>query len=153
MSRGFSLLELVAVMVIAGIIAVLAIPYFADSGTQATWFADEVKAAMRYAQRQAVAQRRCVFVHVTSSQVSLFYGDTSCVITGTQLTFLATSVPGKSPGDAYAIGAPSGATISNNLGALPLDFSFNGLGQPSTAVSLSVGGRSIIVATETGYVQ
>ena len=147
-AAGYSLLELVVTLVIAGILAAIAIPRFTDSESKATWFHEQVKAGVRYAQRQAVAQHRCVFVQVTGTQVSLFYGDTSCVITATPLTFLATTAAGKSPGDPYVLDAPSDVTIPPTT-----TFRFNGLGQPDTAVSLSVGGRTISVTTETGYVQ
>jgi MSHA pilin protein MshC len=146
---GYTLLELVLVIVIAGIIAAVTIPRFTDAESKATWFHEQVKAGIRYAQRQAVAQRRCVFVQTTSTQVKLFYGDSSCAITGTPLTFLATMAEGKAPGDAYVLDAPSGVTISPAT-----SFSFNGLGQPSASnISLSVGGKTIAVAAETGYVQ
>jgi MSHA pilin protein MshC len=146
---GYSLLELVVTLVIAGIVAAIAIPHFTDSESKATFFHEEVKAAVRYAQRQAVAQRRCVFVNVTQTQVKLFYGDSSCAITGTPLTFLATMAQGKAPGDAYVLDAPGSVTMSPD----PTTFRFNGLGQPNGAVSFSVAGRAISVAAETGYVQ
>ncbi len=150
-ASGFSLLELIVALVIAGILAAIAIPRFTDSESKATGFHEEVKAAIRYAQRQAVAQRRCVFVQVSATQVSLRYGDPGCAAPGTPLTFLATIAQGKAPGDAYVLDAPSGVTIASSVSP----FSFNGLGQPSSVsdISLSVGGRAITVASETGYVR
>ena len=145
--KGFSLIELVVVILLTAILAAVALPRFTDTESKATWFHEQVKGGLRYAQRQAVAQRRCVFVQVAATDVKLFYGDSSCVITATPLTFMSTSAEGTAPGDPFALAAPSGVTLS------PVTtFSFNGLGQPSAGVSLSVAGKSITVAAETGYV-
>jgi MSHA pilin protein MshC len=137
---GFSLLELVVTMVIVGILAAVAIPRLTDAESKATWFHEQVKAGVRYAQRQAVAQRRCVFVAASATQVSLFYGDTSCAITTAPVTQLAT-------GGAYVLVAPSGVAI------VPATFSFNGLGQPTPPVTLNVGGKTVEVIAETGHVR
>lgn len=140
--RGFTLAELVTVIAIAAILAALAIPQFSFRDIDASWFHEQVRSSVRYAQRTAVAQRRCVFVSVAATQLSLFYGDGSCAITAAPVTELATN-------QAYVINAPSGVTLSS----APNPFSFNGLGQPSSAASLSVSGRTVTVNAESGYVQ
>lgn len=142
---GFSLLELVVVIAIAGILAALAIPRLTDRESKASWFHEQVKAAVRYAQRQAVAQRRCVFVSLsaTDPQLQLLYGNSSCVVTATALTDIATGAP-------YALSAPSGVALS----PVPSSFSFDSLGRPTGgAVSFSSGGGTITVNAESGYVQ
>lgn len=141
---GYTLVELVTVILIAAILAALAIPLFNPAQIDASWFREEAKAAIRYAQRQAVAQRRCVFVTVSPAQLALHYGDANCAITGTPLTNITT-------GAAYTVGAPAGVTAS----ATTSPFSFNALGQPGpiAGVTVTVGGGSIVVAGETGYVQ
>jgi MSHA pilin protein MshC len=141
-TEGFTLAELVIVIVIAAILAAIAIPQFNLREIDATWFHEQVRSGVRYAQRTAVAQRRCVFVSVTPTQVSLLYGDSSCAMTATPVTDLATN-------QAVVLTAPSGVT----LGAAPNPFSFNGLGQPSAAASVSVDGKTVTVNAETGYVQ
>jgi MSHA pilin protein MshC len=139
---GFTLAELVIVIVIAAILAAIAIPQFNLREIDAAWFHDQVRSGVRYAQRTAVAQRRCVFVSVTATKLSLLYGDAGCAITAIPVTDLATN-------QAFELTAPAGVT----LGAAPNPFSFNGLGQPSSAASVSVDGKTVTVNAETGYVQ
>ncbi|MGD9600101.1 MAG: Tfp pilus assembly protein FimT/FimU [Steroidobacteraceae bacterium] len=141
-ARGFTLAELVTVIVILAVLAAIAIPQLNFRGLDEAWFHEAVRTGVRKAQRTAVAQRRCVFVVVTPNQLSLRYGDAGCAVTATPVTELAT-------GGAFVVNAPSGIALS----AAPNPFSFNGLGQPSAAASVSVGARTILVNAETGYVQ
>jgi MSHA pilin protein MshC len=141
-AKGFTLAELVIVIVIAAILAAIAIPQFNQPEIDAAWFHEEARSTVRYAQRTAVAQRRCVFVQVAPPQLRLFYGDAGCVITATAVANLASGNP-------VEITAPSGVALS----AAPNPFRFNGLGQPSAAATVTVGGRTIVVNAETGYVQ
>ena len=136
-ARGFSLTALVVVLVIVGILAALTLPRLLDSETQASWYVEQVRAAVRYAQRQAVAQRRPVFVEVQASQVRLCY-DAACASVLAQFA----------DGQPYVLAAPTGVTIV----AVPT-FSFDGLGRPPAAQTISVGGQIITVQAETGYVQ
>ena len=120
-NRGYSLAELVIVIVIAAIMAALAIPLFNQPQIDATWYHEQVRAGVRYAQRTAVAQRRQVFVLVEAGpRLALCYAD-PC---GARVTELAT-------GNIFVLNARTGVTLS--ISASPL--SFNGLGQPSSGAS------------------
>jgi MSHA pilin protein MshC len=141
-AKGFTLAELVVVIVVAAILAAIAIPQFNQPEIDAAWFYEQARSTVRYAQRTAVAQRRCVFVQVTPPQLLLFYGDAGCAIPGAAVSDLASGQP-------VEITAPSGIALS----AAPNPFRFNGLGQPSAAATVTVGSRTIVVNAETGYVQ
>jgi MSHA pilin protein MshC len=140
-ARGFTLMELVVVLVLAGILAAVAIPHFTGSESNATWYAEQVKAAVRYAQRQAVAQHRSIYVCVQSSSISLGY-DSSCSGAVNQSGAMI-QIP-------QQLNAPSGTALSSTN----VPFSFDAFGRPSpnTDITLGVGARSIRVTIETGYV-
>ena len=141
-AKGFTLAELVVVIVVAAILAAIAIPQFNQPEIDAAWFYEQARSTVRYAQRTAVAQRRCVFVQVTPPDLRLLYGDSNCTIPATPVRDLAR-------GGDVEITAPTGVALS----AAPNPFRFNGLGQPSAAATVTVGSRTIVVNAETGYVQ
>jgi len=133
--RGYTLMELVLVLVISGILAAIVIPQFNPREVDASWYFEKSKAAVRYAQRQAVAQRRPVYVVVGAASIQLCY-DAGC----------ASPVSDFGTGAPYVAAAPSGVALT------PVTFSFNGLGQPSGGTTFSVGAFSLTVIAETGYV-
>jgi MSHA pilin protein MshC len=135
MNRGFSLMELVTVIVIAGILAAVVMPQFNQREIDSSWYYEQARAAVRYAQRQAVAQRRTVFVVVNPPSIQLCY-DAACP-GGPAVSDFAT-------GAAYSVTAPAGVALT------PLVFSFNSLGQPSAGAPFFIG--PIEVEPETGYV-
>src|SRR3954470_22184637 len=140
---GFSLIELVVVMVIAAILAAVAIPQFTDSESKAAWYTEQVVAAVRFAQRQAVAQHRPVYVCVQANALNIGY-DNACAGAADRGAAVI-QIPQK-------FNAPSNVTLSST--ATP--FSFNALGQPSpiggATVTLIGAGKSVTVTGETGYV-
>jgi MSHA pilin protein MshC len=140
-NRGFTLVELITVMIIVGIISAVAMPkFFSRSDYDGREFYDQVKATLRHAQKIAIAQRRFVCVVAASRTVTVTYGATSTC--GSQLT----SPEGKNP---YTVTSPtSDVTLSSAT------FSFDALGRPSAAQSVTVSGyaSSITVEAETGYV-
>lgn len=148
LQRGFTVIELIMVIVIAGILAIAVAPRFFDNSMfQSRGFADQVQASLRYAQKIAIAQRRFVCVNIASNSLSLAIG--TAATCGTPLTSL-------SGGGNYVFNAPAGVTVTSAA------FDFNALGRPvdasgtplgaQTTITISGATNSIIVEAETGYV-
>jgi len=110
-------------------------------------FYDQSLAAVRYAQKVAIAQRSQVFVVVAPA--SLPASLSVCFDAG-----CATPVVDPGSGSALTVVAPGGVTLSMSQPS----FAFTGLGSPSgvaTPVLVTVSGvpvRSFTVEPETGYV-
>ncbi len=154
---GFTIVELVAVIVITGIIAAIAAPRFIGvDAFDARGSFSTLVSALRYAQKTAIAQRTtvCMSVDTTTKIVTLTYrnsADCSLASTGTA-TDPATQA-------AYS------KTLSNNvtITAPVSTIGFDGLGRPVpnaastfTITNAVVPGESIRVITveaETGYVR
>lgn len=156
--RGFTIVELVTVMVIIGIIAAVSAPRFVGRdafdarGSYAT-----LMSALRYAQKTAIAQRTTVCANIDTAAriVTLTYrnppNDCSTASIGTVI-------------DPATQAAYSKALSGNvNLTASVATLGFDGLGRPipnatatytvQNAVVTTEPARTITVEAETGYVR
>lgn len=145
--RGFTLIELIMVLVLLGVLAVFLAPRLNTKDFEARGFHDETLAFLRYAQKTAIAQRRTVCVGFTASTATLSFDPNAGTANCTQ------SLRGPSGPD--QISAPAGTAY---LGQPAAALRFNPLGQPSQAVAMQVAlsgtpiGPTITVEAETGYV-
>lgn len=149
---GFSLVELIAVVVILGILAITVYPRFSNQGFDEAAFAQEMATALRYAQRLAVNSRCPVRVRVDAAneRLDLFYpdGTVAGACGPTPPTFNSNvTVPGVR-GGAYAVVAEPGVDVTTGLALY-----FDALGAPVPGGgSVSVGSHTVTVDNVTGYV-
>src|SRR6266705_2490432 len=147
--RGFTLYELIAVIVVAGILAVSAFAIFDKSEFDAQGFGDYVLAALSQGQKLAIAQRRPVRVTIASGQVTLEYCQAqNC--SGPWVAFPTGVRP-----DGGAIAAPTGVVLASSVSP----FQFTPLGGTNAAnvqitiTTTSTGAtRTLVVEAGTGYV-
>lgn len=149
-AHGFTLVELIMVLVLLGVLAVYAVPRVLNTGDFfARGFHDQSLAYLRYAQKTAIAQRRTVCVVVGASTITLSMANAAASIN------CPTALPG--PSGEFNLAARNGVSFASGTGS----FNFDALGQPlnadGTAAAtrvLQVGNvsRSITVESATGFV-
>lgn len=163
--RGFTLIELIMVMVMLGVLAVFAAPrIFNSDDFYARGFHDETLGLLRYAQKTAIAQRRTVCVAFTSNQISLTIAAAASDLTCPPTASL--SGPNGTPRiEARSIVTFNPGPVSPSTYP-PTNFNFDGLGRPITGTVDSTGqavlmarqliqiskASDVIVESETGYV-
>lgn len=149
--RGLTLLEVVVVIVLLGVLAAVALPRITEGSFRAAAFAEQVAAALRYAQRLAVASGCEIEVQVDAAAGRYAVrrradgSDTRCGTTGP----FTLDVPNPAGGGAFAGVATGGVAITQGL---TIRFDAQGLPSPNGG-SVVVGGRTITVESETGHVR
>lgn len=176
---GFTIVELVVVLVIMGILGAIGVSRFWDNSIfQNRAYADQARSIIRYAQKLAIAQNRSIFVITNGNSFAVCSGP------GCAANELVTAPGGGNSGSAatrarcqsggsynaawLCEGRPDNVNVAANLNTGGF-FYFDALGRPYNAadntpgvstfnelrLTFSSGGNTsqIIIWPETGYVQ
>jgi MSHA pilin protein MshC len=161
---GFTLVELIVVMIVVGILAVAAMPRFFDNVFDERGFHDAAKSAVQHARRVAVASRRYVCVTTTPGAAAAgtvaISMDTNLPESNTTPVNCTVPIALPSPGRGCAatnqVCAPNGVTLGGS------SVFFDPLGRSVTsakavqaaALSITVTNQTpITIQPETGWVQ
>lgn len=148
-SRGFTLVELIVVIVLLGTLSVIILPRFLDMTMfRQRGFHDETVSAVRYAQKLAVASGCDVQVILGAGGYALRQR-ASC----DTLSLFDQDVPHPTGSGAFAAAPPSGVSVSAaTIIFTPMGRAVDATRVPSNFLNLDVGGHIFHVIGETGYV-
>ena len=166
---GFTMIELVTVIVVIGILGAIGASRFFDNSTFAgRAYADQAKSVVRYAQKLAIAQNRFVFVRATPAGFAVCFNTANCASpadlafapggsnSGSAATRAACTLNNNYVANWLCEGTPPGVVVT---GVAPGNaFSFDRMGRPSFGAPLTLtftSGASVYqftVENETGYV-
>ena len=151
---GFTLIELITVMLLVGILAFVVVPRLdLLRGFDEIGYRDKVKATLEYARKSAVAQRRNVLVTLGGNNLTLTIDNDIPEGAGAGAFPRDLALPARDNACGSftnQICAPTGVTLAG-----PATLSFTALGRPSAAGAYTVTGdaaHAIAVEAETGYV-
>ena len=152
-ARGFTLVELIGVLILTGVLAMVALPRMdgATSLRGAAW-RDQVLAALRQAHQLAQGHRRLVCASVAAGAVTLSIADSNPATACNQ----ALAGPDGHPSFAHAGSAM--ATVQSPAGTLYFQASgritSDGAGLSAVNASIAIAGETAIdVVGETGHVE
>lgn len=149
--QGFTLVELVVVLLLVGILAAVGMPRFFNQLSFQEWgFSDELGEALRFGQKLAIATGCDTQVAITAGSYHL-----SQRVTCNSGAFTTPVRQPGSDGTGYAGNAPGGVALTVT------SLYFDALGRPhdsasgnllASAVNIAIGSRSVSVEPQTGYV-
>lgn len=138
-NHGFTLVELVTVILILGVLAVVGSSKFFNNSTfKDTQYHQELISAFRYAQKVAVASQCPVRISITANSYALTYSG-------------ACSGNVKHPADQSPF-AESG--ISSTMTTTSNSFTYDAKGNisPAAGGTINVGAFTVFIESETGFV-
>ena len=150
---GFTLVELIVVMVMVAVLAVVALPRMQDNTAlrSASW-RDQVLTALRHAQQTAVGHRRLVCASVANGAVTL------TLATANPATSCAGAWPGPDGDSRWAHEATGIVTTASPAGTVYFQpsgrITSDGAGAGALNASIAIAGETaIVVVGETGHVE
>ena len=143
--NGFTLTELVIVIVILGVLSVTALPmWFNRTDFEQRGYFDELLQATRYAQKLAVASNCDVRIHINANSFSLQQPTSYC----NTVNWQDITLPGKQP----PYNAPTNVTVTAGTGTIT--FLASGLTAADRTVTVTgTSPLSFAVHAATGYVE
>ena len=143
---GFTLIEMVTVMIVVGILAVVVLPRFANlNDFETVGAADQLDTLIHYARETAVAQRRTVYLDF-ATKPPLLCPSTSTPVCGAVAncgSTAAISLP------ASYHQAKTSVTVTDNL-ATAGQICFDALGRPYDSSGLLTTTKTVSVEDQTG---
>jgi MSHA pilin protein MshC len=151
-SAGFTLLEFLSIIVLMGIISAVAVSRLDLNPFRTAGFEQELRSAIRFAQKFAIASGCEVEVTVNAAGDAYALNLRNGVNTaapGSCLTAAgAFTLPLANPtGGNFAGNAPAGTDITSGL-----VFVYDRQGRPSASGTIVVGGQNIVIEAGSGYV-
>jgi len=141
-NQGFTLVELVTVMIILGIMSVVVGAKFFDNSTfKDTQYHQEILSAFRYAQKIAIASRCDIVITLGANNYSISYSGNSG---GTSCSGFVQHPAGR--------GNYSDTGTSLITPTPVYTYNSQGIATSTGAYSFSVGGHNITIEPITGYV-
>jgi MSHA pilin protein MshC len=148
-SQGFTLIELIMVIVVLGILAISAMPKFFNISTfEHRGFFDDTLNALRYAQKLAVATSCNVQVSIATNQFELKRPSATDRSQCRSTTSSDFTQPVMRPGS----GEPSYQGSLSGVSLTSTTLYFSAKGQASADVNIDIGNRRITVVASTGFV-
>tara|TARA_R110002072_G_scaffold296981_1_gene469355 strand:- start:1842 stop:2297 length:456 start_codon:yes stop_codon:yes gene_type:complete len=145
-NRGFTLIELIVVIVVIAILVSYAIPRLNLNTFRESGFVQQSTASLRYGQKQAIGSGCRINVFITATDCTIQFGlpvGVGCPAGGTNVVNPATGL-----NDFCESSTPESSAD------LPTTIQFDNIGRPNATLgdlSLNLGSRTITIEPETGF--